>query len=1048
MSPETDISDVLNDVRKGDPIDHDARSRLAFIRGGTTMSVAALGVPIGIHHGDVALGNDHLLAYPGYGAAAVGTAMVANRMIRKMRMRHDEGRQEAIREALDEPVDVVRRKAGKRQTELMLRWYGLDADPETEELSVVGSELIQRSRKIIDFSKKQGINYIAVDELPFAEVGYSLESHIMSGETLLSDFKNLAFARIHDDDSAETVFYGTVADFEQLVLAYESKLSGVMLEAVVRQLNQPFIAKLYVDYHQTGSQVALKRLQSIAREAVERNTADSQYVAQRSEDGVSHLQKVHLNTALMKHGQAMQLAAGHDSLTGSDVLTVSGVAELAKLVGFPSNEELLQAVANQGAQTLTRQQLSVAFYLLLNQQQERKAVAAINANQNTAASAVQPFFGNMERGDIQHRSRSTVVYRKFGSLALAMGLVSGGMFVGSGLQTANDRLYDYDFEAYSAYAKAHGMENDRYDTENDYADSDSYKEYLDEETNSSLRMAQLFNDAMGKFYDVDAAMSDAVAKFMVERLGYDDIESIAPYYDLKANQEWQDKIAKTMPGDPYNQHSDRMGMGDASNTSNKVLFTVNSLKDEPTEGYWYNSTYDSLMLQDSDAPQSGSIIESLRTQVKTELVSYQTDPDRIKALDPDFMIETPYIGLESTDGDGTVRSIDLPVRRGMSIVAARIIDQKDDSKIFYPEIIVDELGNYHTNGNHINNGVGKNDDSDVTDYISPMVAMRMEQPVLQYWIKQDPQAANLALPRNKRYEIYDYRTEAESYDDLYIRPTASLHEIAQSVRTELGLSADASAETVIQTVQEKLYAYEPFAYEQKQLDVNELSAKDTVAEIGRVIADLKTANCNIAAMTVMLANLDRTPYTPASGFNDDGDGKLTQQESHAWLLNKDNQVVDATPSEFAPGVEPRTAIDEAPRAKKEDASDIAGLAKKGAEALLAGLILVAGYRQRKRLLQASDTVRTHATLLHPAMRMAAGSLIHDLYAKPGATATYVIDKDTPTVKAAASRYARNVSKSASITGGPVDHAERARRIVLKLNDGPIRRYVARQTSSK
>jgi hypothetical protein len=64
----------------------------------------------------------------------------------------------------------------------------------------------------------------------------------------------------------------------------------------------------------------------------------------------------------------------------------------------------------------------------------------------------------------------------------------------------------------------------------------------------------------------------------------------------------------------------------------------------------------------------------------------------------------------------------------------------------------------------------------------------------------------------------------------------------------------------------------------------------------------RTANCNVASTMVALGV---PQLNAASGYNEDGDGSLRAGEAHMWLVNKNGELLDPTPSrsEIAPSDE-------------------------------------------------------------------------------------------------------------------------------------------------
>lgn len=259
---------------------------------------------------------------------------------------------------------------------------------------------------------------------------------------------------------------------------------------------------------------------------------------------------------------------------------------------------------------------------------------------------------------------------------------------------------------------------------------------------------------------------------------------------------------------------------------------------------------------------------------------------------------------------------------------------------------------------------------------------------------------------------------------------SELDEVAKSVRKSLGLGADASMAEIYMAVQDKhLYAYTPFAYEK---DTHEIPKDDDVAalkEIGRILAERETLNCNMAASLASLATIDHNTTLYATGFREDGDGVLSSIESHAWLYDPTKEeIVETTPFRFAPGVTTPKLETLAPT-ESASVDGRSSLAYAGG----AAIILAMAWRRRQKLAELADTARAYAVLGTSSGKKKLGEQIHELYARPGDTHTEALPSRYKSIgfEEAVSSFVSNIPTGSGTVG-------------MRLNSSAIRRERERQ----
>ncbi len=142
-----------------------------------------------------------------------------------------------------------------------------------------------------------------------------------------------------------------------------------------------------------------------------------------------------------------------------------------------------------------------------------------------------------------------------------------------------------------------------------------------------------------------------------------------------------------------------------------------------------------------------------------------------------------------------------------------------------------------------------------------------------------------------RYGISDTKKNAfvNSLHKYGTYTEASSSEIRNAIMEGLELDIDATNEEIFNAIQNKEYSRTPIKDAHLTKKIKEMDE----IEYYKTIASLDSLVCNLAA-TLAVASDDELYYTV--GFLENGDASITLDESHAWALDKDGNIIDITPS--------------------------------------------------------------------------------------------------------------------------------------------------------
>lgn len=424
---------------------------------------------------------------------------------------------------------------------------------------------------------------------------------------------------------------------------------------------------------------------------------------------------------------------------------------------------------------------------------------------------------------------------------------------------------------------------------------------------------------------------------------------------------------------PRNAFGDmRFGDVNLSEEDSKLpIFAITPLGARRAAGYWYTDTFESVtevLGFDGGTPPLADdteiVAESTHWNVRFPLqrVAIPVEPPQKDQIL--FKVTTPYV---ADPGEKQLNYLRLPYLSGTRIAAARLVES-DENSPHYGKVIGIYLAKFPDD----DRGVGTNRglSNIVADTQSPITISEYSKPQLEYWLAADSNIVPKATT--------PFRLHSKGFHPISER-------IKSSTRNALGLPKNATDQQIFAAVSNKKYSFTPYADDEYRAEkmVAPLTLDEKVEAVATAMAELKYANCNTSALTLLAAtggSFDGLPINQAGGYLTN-DNTLRLGQSHTWLFDQRGRIIDGT----ARGL-----------AISQDSSvpDKINVNTFGSTALTFGLGLLslglgaAGYRNRKRL---GDVVRTAKRapyahqLAHNSWRDHRGLdvLLHHTYAKPG-----------------------------------------------------------------
>ncbi len=394
---------------------------------------------------------------------------------------------------------------------------------------------------------------------------------------------------------------------------------------------------------------------------------------------------------------------------------------------------------------------------------------------------------------------------------------------------------------------------------------------------------------------------------------------------------------------PDSEQAERIG--DAPGT-NAARWAIESLDGTPTHGYWFSQVY-----IDATTSDSGDIVFQEWNGGGVPPVQIPGQHLTRQELDASssLAVHTPYVETDT--------ALRLPVRQNMVISGVRVLDAEHPNKVYTP---------HEMNGN-----LRRDDIYTLTLDAEELADAGITTPELRYWLSPTPKVPEYyTVP----LALYD----SETHQRMSWSPEVA--RVHSSTREALGLADDASAPEVKVALKSKEYSRTPLrdAGLEKLVDTSSAASDwERYESAGETIARLKALNCNLAATAIALA----TGNNYAVGYRNDDDGWLSTGEAHAWTIDANSRIVDATP--------PSTSDDlPAPTGFKANQDPLAPLyiaagVGSGMLAALGGWTAWSNRRAIADKLQAARNKRRLArTLRHPGVPLALSTLEQAAYGDP------------------------------------------------------------------
>lgn len=995
-TPDAHYSDALDVYPKGiDPLSYSANTAKRDIQG---LVMIMSGYLPGVFASEFFRnsGNDRItiLGYMALSVGAMGLCAVTEQQVRRHKYTKLLEQARAFEAEFGQPVDLVRVTEGgaPQSSTFALRWYGLD---DSKRLSAKAE---QAARQVAKRAGDMGIETVAIGTswLPDHEApdeglhGLERYGKLINGPNALSQLNGMDKSyKVHDTLVDNQVLVTTPAKLAELLNEYTAsdleRLATLLPEDVRLQ-------ELIAIARQTSDYTDLRRY---VRVALERQLDEgASLYAERDETGVVQRYKTH-STARLSSGQIRrQLMVGE----GAAARLVPGdTADLLRELGVSSADELID-----GDEAPDRTRVLAALHIALDEEQRLRPVDSDTTHEQTGPGSL---FGRMqadEESKYKLGSATGPMLRRLGAVGtlLVVGVV-GSSFVG---EKAREMMHDNPAPHIAAYAKAYEQYHKQanLDVERGGRDRDDFLKFLEEHYGDQAVFEKLLNDA---YLDI----SDADARFGRWLSG--------PLYELYGKMPLQ----LDPPPSMYTTSHDNMFIGDVNIKSNQTVYTVTPLTpNAQTAGYWVGSTYDTVTTQrgTSRYPFKDGRPELGDSSLAEEFLklSKPANPATIAEHSPDYRVETPYISPN--------RSISLPIKAGGSLLGARVIDASDPSWSSGPiDIWKSWSSEYEAR-------------LKAEDFVSQGVTAK--QPRLEYYVKEHVDHSYRRDSPIAVESVRDTKPAQLSPEDVT--------RVAAATRRALGLGETATAEEIFTAIsQQKKYSFTPFERAKfGGVDLSNMSDTQALEMVGQTLAELDTLNCNLATMLATLATADQEiGVRPATGFLDNGDGKLTQIESHAFFWSAEHGIRDATPGVMADGESVRGQPSAA------DKSDMGPVLPITGAGLVAAALAVVAYRRRQAIAEGVDTLRARAVTHLPATGRAVDLLTQAAYDKPDSRLQFHSARPAVDSQELLRRYAANIPRGgislteirerARRSGQKLSWSEQLAVAAMKANDGPLRR---------
>ncbi len=844
------------------------------------------------------------------GIALVGMAVAAEvRADRRIRKSYEQAR--TIEKALGEPIDVITARGASGESTGCIRWYGLDG---LEELPLSATTRLQR---LAAWGAEHGVSEVAIatswmdDEQRTRAQGDTYRYY--DAKTALSELKGSTTTKLIDKAVSDEVL---VASPDALLELFDQDVDRV--NALLSLLDDKYLLELYEQSH-GGNVAALAKLKrSIALRLADTLDEGAQREVTRERDGTRRFTKT--SAQLSVQGTSIKrLIQGVPHEAGRESIRVGESTNLFSRLGVRDLPELLAKLdVTDGSESLCRADVLAAVHLLLDD--TYRELQKYDGEVGTAPSGtVEPLYARLETNekDVQVSASPSRLIRRVGATFVAAALPIG---LGAG-------AYYHIYESRSkdaAYAKAYNEGAEYFDGTVSSRQYKKYLAFLEAEYGSEAADMRRLLD----MYDGLSELDRAYGEYLLATFR----KLFTP--ESPVDLWWQQR-------DEY-QTGDTMSFGDVEATEH-TMYTVTSLKGKSTAGYWTTGVSKQLSLSST----SGEPVMQGYYDGYVVMPPQQATRDKVIAQ-ADFMVELPSEVLTALQHERPINTLDIPVKQNTVPTMVEVVDAANPELVTTVPFFRALTETYSV---------------DLRPEDSVVNGVAMEQPVLRYWLKEDKRAVSAraigpmsivkkpvrqTTMEDGKLQVIEYTFDLEASD---------LRTIASKARRALGLSETATAEEVYQAIRSKQYSYTPFkdAGVEPFKDIRYMNDEEALAALGQALADLESLNCNLATLLAVLAQADRpVPFINAAiGYNNDGDGELTNKERHAWTVDRTGTILDPTPSGSG------TATPEA------SSPDMGSSMPLGVAGLVAAATVLAAYRRRDQLGALSDKVRTRIATSGP-----------------------------------------------------------------------------------
>lgn len=998
-SQPTEVQEAIASIHERDTVDVYAR-RLNGTSVLGTKSIAGIAAPSSLlvlmMHSVYNGGPITAATAATAGTAIAGAAYGLQRATEKKRAEKAETAQQVVRDALNEPVDLIR--CNQDKDELILRWFGAD-----EQYGGHNNPSIPtRFEKIVKFAEDNDVNKIVTSANIATVDGEVKDIATTNTRALLKDVKQQP---IDDLKSDKKLVELTPMQAREILDRLKSENQVTKTEAIADWLvtlksNHPLRPILDEWKRLEKPETLLPKIQNVVRTGLERHFS-SDRLPETMMAGVHRIRTE--STARVEPGGVhftdtpTKLVADQPQTASAHYMPFSRLVNGGDMNSFV--DDLLEQ-RDKPTKIVDAWQLELAMYHLLttgNQSQattqtkqpaegsefETETLFQRMLKEPPRTSAIKP--GLSKRGAVE-KSDQTIEYKRHSNWFKKSGAAAVAFCLGSGLGIGWSEAWE------------------KSETECD-------------PTYTNIRTAtpeqESCNSPVDKFYGILDNAADAITSGSAT---WED-KIITKAYELgiitpENYQKFLD-ISFSIPEQPQ----ETSGVGDVDNGSeDSILWSLEPLNGANTEGYWYTNIQNNISLQSDDqsvgiAPYNGLSMTYRNTEYRDsfftsgempsvfDLISIESDVQQMRDLNIPNAPDSSDSELIKVSGEMPLSTTSLTemiepgVTKGWNSLVLPVISGGD--------IVAAEVTLIDTATGEIIEGVDskiiqKNDGTFnvLTDGTTSGIQMKID-----YWV--DPNATTDTL-------LYATEPMSVSALDQYHQNLSELlsEEDVSGILDSLGLPADATASQVAEAIQASdTYSFTPYGDAKVTGTINlendtEIQADELLTNIATEAVNLDSSNCNVAFTIGLIASRGIDDYgyiNGAIGYWEDGNGVLSETELHQWAITNTGEIIDGTPI--------GDSVEKPPIAELESASNRKNLLL--ATQLAGGLLAMAvsAVASRRYWPKAEEIILDHQTKTaakwldepkHAAgLNQATAALRHMMFARPGSKLPEILPTTNP-----------------------------------------------------